>query len=182
MKKALKEYYFIVFSFLVLIGVSGVSISLFFTKFSGELSGQQEDWGAFGSYLSGTVGVLAACLAVIWLMKSVHLQKIELAHLKNELANSAEEQRKQTHISALSALISSSRQAVSEYQQDLIALNTGDKHTHPLLSDIDMKMAMDDEQRKIFFYQKQLESYLKEQYVDPYKEKQDLAQDNDIPF
>ncbi|WP_318481254.1 hypothetical protein [Photobacterium leiognathi] len=155
----------LIISGLILIGLTLSSLVLFFSKFNGGLSGNQQDWGAFGSYLSGTVGVVAACLAVIWLMISVHLQKKELNHLKNELASSAEEQKKQTYISALSALISSSRQAIAEHQNDLIALNDGDEHLHPFFDKTHLLMSIDNEWARINFYQKQIEQYLKEQYV-----------------
>ena len=171
MKEFVNKYLFITVSILILALTATISIGLFFMTFSGKLSTEHQDWGALGSYLSGTVGVVAASLAVVWLIKSVHLQKNELAHLKQELKGSSDEQKKQTFISALSALISSSRQAITEYQQDLIALNAGDKHFHPMLTDVDLRMAMDNEQRKVVFYETQLELYLKDQYVDPYKNK-----------
>ncbi|MFZ3409019.1 hypothetical protein [Vibrio chagasii] len=167
MKQLITKNIALIVSGAILAGLSISSLVLFFSKFNGGLSGNQQDWGAFGSYLSGTVGVVAACLAVIWLMISVHLQKQELKHLKDELASSAEEQKKQTYISALSALISSSRQAISEYQSDLIALNDGDEHLHPMADKQHLLMSIDSEWAKITFYQKQIEQYLKEQYVKP---------------
>ena len=187
MKEFIEKYLFISLSFLLLALTTVVSIGLFFITFSGELSTNHQDWGALGSYLSGTVGVVAASLAVIWLIKSVHLQKVELAHLKKELKDSSNEQKKQTYINALSALISSSRQAITEYQKDLIAPNAGDKHFHPMLTDVDLRMAMDKEQSKVLFYERQLEFYLKDQYVDPYKNNYthantSFSEENDIPF
>lgn len=167
MKQLITRNLALIISGLILLGLTLSSLVLFFSKFNGGLSGNQQDWGAFGSYLSGTVGVVAACLAVIWLMISVHLQKQELKHLKNELASSAEEQKKQTYISALSALISSSRQAIAEHQNDLIALNDGDEHLHPFADKAHLLMSIDSEWAKITFYQKQIEQYLKEQYVKP---------------
>lgn len=169
----------IIFSISILVGATFLAFGLFFYEFNGKLSNNHQDWGAFGSYLSGTLGVLAACLAVIWLMMSVHLQKVELQQLKDELTSSAAEQKKQTYISALSALISSSRQAVSEYQNDIIALKDGYSHILPLASDVDIRMALDEESRKIFFYQKQLECYLEEKYIDPYANKETEGADDD---
>lgn len=178
MSESMKKYFFIAVSCLVLLGVTVTTLVLFFNTFSGPISKNYQDWAALGSYLSGTVGVVAAGLAVVWLMKSVQLQKIELAHLKGELEKSSIEQKNQTYISALSALISSSRQAISEYQQDLIALNAGDKHFHPMLSDVDLRMAMDSEQMKVVFYEKELAKYLKDQYIGPCKSKQVTATSN----
>ena len=88
-----KKNFAITSSFIVLIGAVITFLAMFFSNFNGEVSNSQQDWGAFGSYISGTVGVLAACLAVVWLMISVHLQKVELQHLKSELASSADEQK-----------------------------------------------------------------------------------------
>ncbi|ALO34507.1 hypothetical protein CMT41_07095 [Colwellia sp. MT41] len=177
-----KKNFAITSSFIILIGAVITFLGMFFSNFNGEVSNSQQDWGAFGSYISGTIGVLAACLAVVWLMISVHLQKVELQHLKSELASSADEQKKQTYISALTALISSSRQAITEYQNDLMALNNGSKHLHPMVDKVGIFMSIDEELMKLKFYQEQIAIYLKEQYVDPYPNKGSSTVSDDIPF
>lgn len=152
---------------------------VYFITFNGNASTEHSDWGDFGSYVSGTIGVLAACLAVIWLMISVHLQKIELRELKAQLAESESEQKKQTHIGALSAVLNSSVQALAQYQNNLIALNNGEEHLHPMDDRISIHLRMDEEFAKMTFYQKQMEKYLQDKY--PEKKPAHLD-DIDSPF
>ncbi len=177
----LKSNILIIFSLLFLIVVGGLCVGSFFHTFSGGVSNDQQDWGNFGSYLSGTIGVLAACLAVIWLMISVHLQKIELSNLKAQLEESEKEQKKQTHISALSAMLNSSTQALAQYQSNLIALNNGEAHLHPMDDRIGIHLRMDKEWQKMNFYQTQMEAYLLEKY--PEEESTSVALGDDgSPF
>lgn len=152
-------------SLLILLITTIISLTLFFKVFNGPLSVNHEIWGAFGSFISGTIGVIAACTAVIWLIISVHLQKTELEQLKNELVSSANEQKKQTNISALSALINSSRLSIASYQNDLIALNSGEKHLHPMDDEQSIHQRIDEEWRRLSFYQSAIESYLEQKYV-----------------
>lgn len=168
-----------IISLAVLIIATVIMLLLFFYKFNGPLSEKYEAWSAFGSYISGTVGVLAAFTAVIWLIISVHLQKTELEHLKNELSASADEQRKQTNISALAALINSSRQSIAGHQNDLIALNSGEKHLHPMLDDQSIHNMIDREWKKLSFYQSEIESYLDHKYIN---ETNHVEANNDDPF
>ena len=75
--------------------------------------------------MSGTIGVFAACLAVTWLIRSVSLQKQELQHFKDELESLFNEQRKQTHINALTALLTSNQQAIANDRTLLNTINNG---------------------------------------------------------
>ncbi|MDC5805215.1 hypothetical protein OPW36_18455 [Vibrio europaeus] len=164
MVKYIRENRSIFVSVFLLVFVGIVSFGSFFFKFNGGLSSDQQDWGAFGSFLSGTLGVLIAFLAVAWLIKSVQIQKKELSHLKNELKATGMEQQKQTEISALSALISSSESAISVYESKLVAMNNGDKHLHPMEDNILLHNLIHEEERKINFYKNKLESFLSEVY------------------
>ena len=104
------------------------SIFLYASVFTGTLSVNSNDWGAFGSYLSGTAGVTIALFAVIWLIYSVSIQKEEIIELKNELKKSAIEQENQTVISGLTAIISSYGTAAQITQLKLNGCNDGDNH------------------------------------------------------
>jgi hypothetical protein len=174
----LKEYKEAILSLSILIGAIAISLGTFFYKFNGELSGTYSNWGDFGSFISGTIGVIAACLAVIWLIISVNLQKVELARLKTELEQSSNEQKKQTYISALTALINSSMQAIAGHQNDLVARKNG-VELEIVLNEPGIRMAMNAEWRKLKFYEEQIKMYLKEQYTDPYGSSQ---QEEDSPF
>ncbi|MBU2885623.1 hypothetical protein KO507_07600 [Gilvimarinus agarilyticus] len=184
---SMKSNILVIFSLLFLLAIGGLCVGSFFHTFSGGVSYDQQDWGNFGSYLSGTVGVLAACLAVIWLMISVHLQKIELSSLKAQLEESEKEQQKQTHISALTAMLNSSAQALALYQSDLIALNDGDAHLDPMdnrtgvHSKIDLHSRMHKELDKINFYKTKMEAYLLEKYPEPEVPSFE-PEDDDLPF
>lgn len=167
MNNLLKEYKEAILSIILLVGTVSASLGTFFYKFNGELSGTHSNWGDFGSFISGTIGVVAACLAVIWLIISVNLQKIELARLKTELEQSAHEQKKQTHISALTALVNSSQQAISGHHNDLVARKNG-VELEFMATEGDIRMAIDSEWRKLMFYEAQIKIYLNEQYIDPY--------------
>lgn len=180
MSKFLKAHRETVLSIIILIVTVSVSLGSFFFKFNGELSGTHSNWGDFGSFVSGTIGTVATCLALIWLIISVNLQKIELARLKIELEQSSNEQKKQTHISALAALINSSQQAISGHQNDLIARKNG-VELEFMASESDIRIAMDDEWRKLYFYEGQIKVYLKEQYTDPYANNAS-KQEPDLPF
>jgi hypothetical protein len=162
------------FSFLILPSITAVTVGLFIFKFDGGLSNEQQDWGAFGSYISGTVGVLAACLAVIWLIRSVSIQQTELEHLKKELKSSSDEQKKQTHTSALTALLTSNQQAVANDRTLLYSINNGSEGVDLIKNHgkfiLDYKTTLIKARisftlEKIEFYEKQLENYLTTTYV-----------------
>ncbi len=157
---------FIILSILVLVAVVAVSLGLFFYNFSAGLSANNQDWGAFGSYLSGTVGVTAASIAVIWLIRSVYIQKVELEHVKRQLEKSSDEQEKQTHISALTAMVSTGLKKVEGYGNSLRVIDEGTRHLHPLADEGSLHIQIDEEQRKVDFYQKQIEQYIQNKYED----------------
>jgi hypothetical protein len=170
MIKFLRDYKEAILSITFLVGTVSASLGTFFYKFNGELSGTHSNWGDFGSFISGTIGVVAACLAVIWLIISVNLQKIELARLKAELKQSANEQKKQTHISALTALVNSSQQAISGHHNDLVARKNG-VELESMATEADIRMGINSELLKLKFYEDQIKLYIKEQYIDPYVKK-----------
>ena len=145
----------------------------FLYQFNGGFSENQQDWGAFGSYMSGTIGVFAACLAVYWLIRSVSLQQIELQHLKAELKSSSNEQIKQTHISALTALLTSNQQAIANDRTLLNSINNGSEGesfkkeygaTVLMLHSQSIEGRINYISDEIEFYEKQLEGYLPEIY------------------
>lgn len=156
-----------------LTALSAFCLGVFLYQFNGQLSESQQDWGAFGSYMSGTIGVFAACLAVIWLIRSVSLQQIELQHLKAELKSSSNEQIKQTHISALTALLTSNQQAIASDRTLLSAMNNdseGDSikkeygATALRFHTLNIEGRIECNSKKIDFYEKQLEGYLLQVY------------------
>lgn len=160
-------------SVIALIVLSAFCLGVFLYQFNGQFSENQQDWGAFGSYMSGTIGVFAACLAVAWLIRSVSLQQVELQHLKAELKSSSNEQIKQTHISALAAILTSNQQAIANDRTLLSAMNNGSegesiKKEHgatALMSQtISIKGRIEYISNEIAFYEIQLESYLPEVY------------------
>lgn len=155
-----------------------LALLLYFYNFRGSFSKDPHSWGAFGSYLNGTIGTLAAITAVIWLIISVNLQKKELEHVKAQLEKSAEEQIKQTTISAISAILNSSLQLINNYQNDLVALNNGEKHLHPFADAQHLHNKIDMEWRKMIFYQAKIESYLNDKYID----KSNENSEGDEPF
>jgi hypothetical protein len=160
-------------SVIALIALSAFCLGVFLYQFNGQLSENQQDWGAFGSYMSGTIGVFAACLAVAWLIRSVSLQQVELQHLKAELKSSSNEQIKQTHISALTALLTSNQQAVANDRTLLSAMNNGSEgesikqehgETTLMIHTLSIEGRIEYVSKEIDFYEKQLESYLPEVY------------------
>ncbi|RBW64928.1 hypothetical protein DS893_12085 [Vibrionales bacterium C3R12] len=118
-------------SVMVLLLLSIFCLGLYFNQFNGVFSEKQQDWGAFGSYVSGTIGVFSACLAVLWLIRSVTLQQVELQHLKDELKSSSTEQKNQTHIGALTALLTSNQQALAN-EKILLAKVTNENSIDPM--------------------------------------------------
>jgi len=80
-------------SFLALIVVSW----FYFDKFSHELklSEKQEIWGMFGDYFGGILSPIFAFYALVVLLYSIHLQKIELYNSTEQLKKSAEALEKQ---------------------------------------------------------------------------------------
>lgn len=147
-------------SIIIVIGVLVATSVLYYLSFGGELSKKSDDWGAFGSYLSGTAGVIIALFAVLWLIYSVSIQKEELAQLKNELEKSGDEQVIQTKISALTALINSYGTAASVSQQKLNACNDGTNHFLPNETPETIKAKMQDELGNMAKYTKELEVLL----------------------
>ena len=111
--------------------------------------------------MSGTVGITIAFLAVIWLIYSVTIQRIELSRLKTQLEESGMEQRKQTEISALTALINSYGTAASVSQQKLNACNDGINHILPNETAESIKEKMQYELKQMQNYTNQLESIRK---------------------
>jgi len=182
LNKLIKENGLVIGSISIFLVVSTFSFGSFFYKFNAGLSSEQQDWGAFGSFLSGTLGVLIALLAVIWLIKSVQMQKKELVHLKSELKATSNEQKKQTQISALSALISSSESAINVLESKLVATNSGDKHLHPMEDIMFIHDLINEEERKISFYKVRLESYLPEIYEKINESTKEEVWDDDEEF
>jgi len=124
----IEKYWKSLLSLVVVLATLAISIFLYASVFNGALSNNSNDWGAFGSYLSGTAGVTIALFAVIWLIYSVSIQKEEIGQLKIELKKSAKEQEQQTEISALIALISSYGTSAQVTQLKLNGCNDGDNH------------------------------------------------------
>lgn len=158
-------------SIIALIICSVFCLSVFLYQFNGQFSSNQQDWGAFGSYMSGTVGVFAACLAVAWLIRSVSLQQLELESLKAELKSSSKEQIKQTHISALTAILTSNQQAIANDRALLFGVNNGTegesiKKQHGAMALVFHSRSIEERieyiSNEIAFYEKQLEGYLPE--------------------
>jgi len=153
-----KRNWLAIASLLFLSAVLGCSLITYRSVFNSKLSTQVSDWGAFGSYMSGTVGITIAFLAVIWLIYSVTIQRIELSRLKSQLEDSGKEQRKQTEISALTALINSYGTAASVSQQKLNACNDGTNHFLPNETAESIKEKMQNELKQMQSYTNQLES------------------------
>ncbi|BED88988.1 hypothetical protein PspMM1_14560 [Pseudoalteromonas sp. MM1] len=149
-------------SMLIVVGVLMLAAMMYFFSFGGELSSESGDWGAFGSYLSGTAGVVIALFAVIWLIYSVSIQKEELSQLKSELKKSGDEQVVQTRISSLTALINSYGTAASVSQQKLNACNDGDNHFLPNETPETIKQTMQNELSNMAKYTKELEVILQD--------------------
>ncbi|UAL41583.1 hypothetical protein K8B83_11730 [Shewanella inventionis] len=148
-------------SIIIVVGVLVIASALYYFSFSGELSQKSDDWGAFGSYLSGTAGVIIALFAVIWLIYSVSIQKDELEQLKGELKKSGVEQVIQTKISALTALINSYGTAASVSQQKLNACNDGNNHFLPNETAETIKIQMQEELSNMKKHTKELEVLLR---------------------
>jgi len=171
MSKSFYKWVSFIVLFSSVFGFSGV----FFYQFDGQFSRNQQDWGAFGSYISGTIGVLAACLAVIWLIRSVSIQQKELIYLKDELKNSFNEQKKQTHINALTAILNSKQQVIAndrsllselknDYESGLI--DNSDKGKTALIFHTCMiEYRINKTVREISFYEGQIDTYLSCKYV-----------------
>ncbi|GAB3099639.1 hypothetical protein G8770_03490 [Aestuariicella hydrocarbonica] len=56
------------------------------------LSENPSDWGTFGDYLGGIINPLIAFFALMWLVKSVRIQRIELQATRKELKEAAQAQ------------------------------------------------------------------------------------------
>ncbi len=89
------------------------------------LSSENSDWGNLGSFISGTLGTLAASFALFWLIFSVNIQKEEIDNLKVNLDLTLDEQKKQTELSALTSMISVCEHEITVIHQDLISRETG---------------------------------------------------------
>jgi hypothetical protein len=147
-------------SFAAILLLSAGCIGIFFVHFDGQLSVNQQDWGAFGSYVSGTVGVFAACLAVIWLILSVSIQQKELKYLKGELENSFLEQKKQTEISALTAILTSKQQAKVNDQSLLQRIKAKTNGKRLLVDSAIIEHRITQTDSEIAFYEGEIEKYL----------------------
>jgi hypothetical protein len=176
MSKSFYKWASLIVLFISVIVFSG----MFFYQFDGQFSQNQQDWGAFGSYTSGTIGVLAACLAAIWLIRSVSIQQIELNHLKEELKSSFAEQKKQTHINALTALLTSNQQAISNDRALLSAMKNGPEDTFmreelgraAIIIESDLIVErIKNISHEISFYEEQLGDYLPKVYEKEKSEK-----------
>ena len=62
--------------------------------------------GAIGDFFGGVMNPIIALIALVWLVKGVSLQQIELAHTRKALEASEKHQANQVKISAMTALIS----------------------------------------------------------------------------
>lgn len=72
---------------------------------SASISEHPEHWGQFGDYIGGILNPLVAFAALTLLAISVQLQRTELAATRNELSATAESQKKQVRLSALTAIM-----------------------------------------------------------------------------
>ena len=152
-----REYALLIISIVFLFAVVGIALA-FYSNVG--LPMNSENWGDLGSYLSGTIGLAIAILAVIWLIQSVQLQKTELNQLKAELKATGEEQRKQTQIAALSAIISANESSMTRLENSLIALNSGDQHLMFGEDKRSIELEIYRECKSMLFYRSQLETYL----------------------
>lgn len=156
----IKKFWKPLLSLLVVVTTLVVAIFSYVSVFNGSLSKNSNDWGAFGSYLSGTAGVVIALFAVIWLIYSVSIQKEEIEKLKIELNKSAIEQEQQTEISALTALISSYGTSAQVTQLKLNGCNDGTNHISNNESITSIKTQLEHELAKVNEYTANLEAKL----------------------
>ncbi|MEM5513194.1 hypothetical protein WNY79_09875 [Pseudoalteromonas sp. AS84] len=156
----IKKFWKPLLSLFVVVTTLVVAIFLYVSVFNGSLSKNSNDWGSFGSYLSGTAGVVIALFAVIWLIYSVSIQKEEIEKLKIELNKSAIEQEQQTEISALTALISSYGTAAQVTQLKLNGCNDGSNHTLKNETIDSIKTQLEHELAKVNEYTANLEAKL----------------------
>lgn len=91
---------------LAIIGlVTLIVLYIFFHHFQGNFSDKQDIWGAFGSYIGGTLSPLISIFAFHLIAKTYKLQKDELKETRNLLAQSTDAQKKQVKLATLTALI-----------------------------------------------------------------------------
>lgn len=62
-----------------------------------------ETWGQFGDYVGGVLNPLIGGLTLMWLIRSVHLQKTELAETREALVATQHAQEEQTRLTYLTA-------------------------------------------------------------------------------
>jgi hypothetical protein len=73
------------FLFVALLAITILSIGVYFRKFAGSFSGTASDWGDFGSYLSGTAGLLITISGTI-LLYSTLIQQIEYSKKQDKIS------------------------------------------------------------------------------------------------
>jgi len=96
---------------LIVLGVVG----FYFYNFHASLSGENADWGAFGSYFGGILSPIISGVAVYLIAKTYALQKRELGELKKA-------QAKQIELSALTAILNSNLTNIGILQTEKSAL------------------------------------------------------------
>jgi hypothetical protein len=82
-----KQISFKLTSFLFYIGVvvSFIPILVFWHFFPGKISEEISDWGNWGQYMSGSIGVLLSALTIILVVKSINIQTQEFnAMIENQ--------------------------------------------------------------------------------------------------
>lgn len=97
--------------------------AIYVWKFGGNsLSSGPGDWGVFGDFFGGILNPVVAYAAFTWLTRSVRLQKEELTETRRALADSADAQKEQVRLSALTALMDSTLAEVGIQRQHLVHL------------------------------------------------------------
>ena len=73
----------------------GIFVYWFWNRKQINLSTDPAVWGQFGDYIGGILNPIVAFCALLWLMRSVSIQDIELSETRRALTESADAQLKQ---------------------------------------------------------------------------------------
>ncbi|MCX7087947.1 MAG: hypothetical protein NTV00_07835, partial [Methylococcales bacterium] len=109
----------------ILVGIAVVVVGFYMFNFHKGLSVENEIWGTFGDYVGGILNPVIAGFAFYLIAETYKLQKRELEATRKLLQVSAEAQKDQIQLAALTSLLNSTLMRIGMLESEKISLLQG---------------------------------------------------------
>ncbi|MFV8782492.1 putative phage abortive infection protein [Microbulbifer sp. SA54] len=117
--------------------IAALVVSQYFRIFNGDLSENQADWAAFGSFLGGTVGAIFASLSFFALIYTVFLQRKELDTAISALDKSAVAHEQQVKNQEIQKFETTFYSLLEQHNQSIQRVFSKDSDYHYFLSNLE---------------------------------------------